>query len=212
MTLFTFFSYWVYLPVGFVIWRQERKYTKYSLFPSSFSPHPSPPHLSTVWLFQILCYVSGNIGPELSYTDISVFISSDGGNTWRQVTGRFGDREEGFGAISAKLSPSYRFSGSLGLCGCKEMETAAQLGQLGQQIRWPIGSNGKPTGQGIGETGIFSITSFFYSATVTRCEALCWLLEMQPIKCFYRQCAVESSWQRGLFTFLFVSLPARWRG
>ncbi|KAB1270764.1 VPS10 domain-containing receptor SorCS3 [Camelus dromedarius] len=26
----------------------------------------------------------GNIGPELSYTDISVFISSDGGNTWRQ--------------------------------------------------------------------------------------------------------------------------------
>ncbi|KAJ1067072.1 hypothetical protein K5549_012431 [Capra hircus] len=29
--------------------------------------------------------VSCNIGPELSYTDISVFISSDGGNTWRQI-------------------------------------------------------------------------------------------------------------------------------
>lgn len=93
-----------------------------------------------------------------------MFISSDGGNTWRQVTGRSGDSEGAFGAISVKLSPSYRFSGSLGLCGCKEMETAVQFGQLSQQIRWPMGSNGKTIGQGIGRTGIFSILSFFYSA------------------------------------------------
>lgn len=93
-----------------------------------------------------------------------MFISSDGGNTWRQVTGRFGDREEAFWAISAKLSPSYRFSGSLGLCGYTEMETAVQFGQLSQQIRWSMGSNGKATGQGIGGTGIFSIPSFFYPA------------------------------------------------
>ncbi|XP_027384880.1 VPS10 domain-containing receptor SorCS3 isoform X2 [Bos indicus x Bos taurus] len=32
-----------------------------------------------------LVVATGNIGPELSYTDISVFISSDGGNTWRQI-------------------------------------------------------------------------------------------------------------------------------
>lgn len=29
--------------------------------------------------------VAGNIGSELSYTDVGVFISSDGGNSWRQV-------------------------------------------------------------------------------------------------------------------------------
>lgn len=28
---------------------------------------------------------AGNIGSELSYTDVGVFISSDGGNSWRQV-------------------------------------------------------------------------------------------------------------------------------
>ncbi|KAK2493113.1 hypothetical protein MC885_008961 [Smutsia gigantea] len=32
-----------------------------------------------------LVVATGNIGPELSYTDIGVFISSDGGNTWRQA-------------------------------------------------------------------------------------------------------------------------------
>nr|XP_055105867.1 VPS10 domain-containing receptor SorCS3 [Symphalangus syndactylus] len=32
-----------------------------------------------------LVVATGNIGPELSYTDIGVFISSDGGNTWRQI-------------------------------------------------------------------------------------------------------------------------------
>uniref|UniRef100_A0A7N5KGL1 Sortilin related VPS10 domain containing receptor 3 n=1 Tax=Ailuropoda melanoleuca TaxID=9646 RepID=A0A7N5KGL1_AILME len=32
-----------------------------------------------------LLVATGNIGPELSYTDIGVFISSDGGNTWRQI-------------------------------------------------------------------------------------------------------------------------------
>ncbi|KAI4550821.1 hypothetical protein MJT46_018328 [Ovis ammon polii x Ovis aries] len=32
-----------------------------------------------------LVVATGNIGPELSYADISVFISSDGGNTWRQI-------------------------------------------------------------------------------------------------------------------------------
>ncbi|XP_029101458.1 VPS10 domain-containing receptor SorCS3 [Monodon monoceros] len=32
-----------------------------------------------------LVVATGNIGPELSYTDISMFISSDGGNTWRQI-------------------------------------------------------------------------------------------------------------------------------
>ncbi|XP_047559284.1 VPS10 domain-containing receptor SorCS3 isoform X2 [Lutra lutra] len=32
-----------------------------------------------------LMVATGNIGPELSYTDIGVFISSDGGNTWRQI-------------------------------------------------------------------------------------------------------------------------------
>lgn len=32
-----------------------------------------------------LTFVSGNIGSELSYTDIGMFISSDGGNSWRQV-------------------------------------------------------------------------------------------------------------------------------
>ncbi|RLW02308.1 hypothetical protein DV515_00007348 [Chloebia gouldiae] len=30
-------------------------------------------------------YVAGNIGSELSYTDVGVFISSDGGNSWRQI-------------------------------------------------------------------------------------------------------------------------------
>lgn len=65
-------------------------------------------------------YVSGNIGSELSYTDIGVFISSDGGNTWRQVTGRIGNREEAFRASSVNISFSYRFSGSLWLCGCKK--------------------------------------------------------------------------------------------
>lgn len=29
--------------------------------------------------------VAGNIGSELSYTEVGVFISSDGGNSWRQV-------------------------------------------------------------------------------------------------------------------------------
>ncbi|EGW13924.1 VPS10 domain-containing receptor SorCS3 [Cricetulus griseus] len=32
-----------------------------------------------------LVVATGNIGSELSYTDIGVFISSDGGNTWRQI-------------------------------------------------------------------------------------------------------------------------------
>lgn len=32
-----------------------------------------------------------------------MFISSDGGNTWRQVTGRFGGREEPFRASSANI-------------------------------------------------------------------------------------------------------------
>lgn len=32
-----------------------------------------------------LAFVAGNIGSELSYTDIGMFISSDGGNSWRQV-------------------------------------------------------------------------------------------------------------------------------
>lgn len=29
--------------------------------------------------------ISGNVGPELSYTDVGMFVSSDGGNSWRQV-------------------------------------------------------------------------------------------------------------------------------
>ncbi|XP_078497303.1 VPS10 domain-containing receptor SorCS3-like [Lissotriton helveticus] len=32
-----------------------------------------------------LIVATGNIGTELSYTDASMFISSDGGNTWRQI-------------------------------------------------------------------------------------------------------------------------------
>jgi len=32
-----------------------------------------------------LVCVAGNIGSELSDTDVGVFISSDGGNSWRQV-------------------------------------------------------------------------------------------------------------------------------
>uniref|UniRef100_A0A8C6ZRK8 VPS10 domain-containing receptor SorCS3 n=1 Tax=Nothoprocta perdicaria TaxID=30464 RepID=A0A8C6ZRK8_NOTPE len=32
-----------------------------------------------------LLVATGNIGSELSYTDIGVFISSDGGNSWRQI-------------------------------------------------------------------------------------------------------------------------------
>uniref|UniRef100_A0A8C5TBK9 VPS10 domain-containing receptor SorCS3 n=1 Tax=Malurus cyaneus samueli TaxID=2593467 RepID=A0A8C5TBK9_9PASS len=32
-----------------------------------------------------LLVATGNIGSELSYTDVGVFISSDGGNSWRQI-------------------------------------------------------------------------------------------------------------------------------
>uniref|UniRef100_F7ETM3 VPS10 domain-containing receptor SorCS3 n=2 Tax=Ornithorhynchus anatinus TaxID=9258 RepID=F7ETM3_ORNAN len=32
-----------------------------------------------------LVVATGNIGTELSYTDIGMFVSSDGGNTWRQI-------------------------------------------------------------------------------------------------------------------------------
>lgn len=30
-------------------------------------------------------FLSGNIGPELSFSNTGMFISSDAGNTWRQV-------------------------------------------------------------------------------------------------------------------------------
>lgn len=37
-------------------------------------------------LFDIFPFFSGNIGSELSYNNVAMFISSDAGNTWRQVT------------------------------------------------------------------------------------------------------------------------------
>lgn len=39
---------------------------------------------STEEFLTLVCF-AGNIGSELSYTDVGMFISSDGGNSWRQV-------------------------------------------------------------------------------------------------------------------------------
>lgn len=39
---------------------------------------------STQEFLTFACF-AGNIGSELSYTDVGMFISSDGGNSWRQV-------------------------------------------------------------------------------------------------------------------------------
>ena len=85
--------------------------------------------------------VLGNIGPELSYTDISVFISSDGGNTWRQVTERFGDRGEIFRANLANISLIYGIL-SLIVTFClfkKKIEAAVLFGQCSWKNRWAVG-------------------------------------------------------------------------
>jgi len=35
--------------------------------------------------FFLMVYFLGNIGSELSYNNVAMFISSDAGNNWRQV-------------------------------------------------------------------------------------------------------------------------------
>lgn len=42
----------------------------------------------------ILCFLAGSIGSELTSTNVSVFITSDAGNAWRQVTALYCCRVE----------------------------------------------------------------------------------------------------------------------
>lgn len=38
-----------------------------------------------LFIYLFLVYFPGNIGSELSYNNVAMFISSDAGNNWRQV-------------------------------------------------------------------------------------------------------------------------------
>lgn len=94
-----------------------------------------------------------------------MFISSDGGNTWRQVTERLGDREEIFRANSANISLIFgilRLIVTFCLLKKKKLKQQFCLVSVAGRIDGQWGKMGR-AGQGIRRTGVSLVCSFFHS-------------------------------------------------
>lgn len=94
-----------------------------------------------------------------------MFISSDGGNTWRQVTERFRDREEIFRANFSNISLIYGIL-SLTVTFClfkKKLKQLFCLVNVAGRIDGQWGKMGR-AGQGIRRTRVSLVCSFFHSA------------------------------------------------
>lgn len=143
------------------------------------------------------------MGPELSYTDIGVFISSDGGNTWRQVTGRFWDREGDLGQfLPASFLPVTSWLQRNGSSYSVWSTGLAQYMSNGVDWEEPWAGNRKN----------WHFPNSFILLLSTGCWVLCWLLGIQPITwCLSFTC--HRIWVgRMLRLSGFVSLSTRWRG
>ena len=94
-----------------------------------------------------------------------MFISSDGGNTWRQVTERFWDRGEIFRANLANISLIYGIL-SLIVTFClfkkKKLKQLFCLVNVAGRIDGQWGKMGR-AGQGIRRTRVSLVCSFFHS-------------------------------------------------